>query len=225
MKKKLGIGSLSLVLVIIAIFWCCNIGILNNFCLGDYILSIFNIPSWSNGTTGIHYTIFYSYIFLIPAIFLGIKKKKDLFATVGKTISIILVIILLFGSLFMIERPKENNSVNVQEHILDANKFTTIDIEKNFLLKGEEKQRYSLNQEEIYVVMNIMQNLYFTEETCDGIPDYVIKINAQDIENSKIFSVEIYSKEIHILNNSGEAVLTEEQSSDLKRIIEKYFNK
>ena len=92
--KKLGIGSLSLVLVIIAIFWCCNIAILNNFCLGDYILNIFDIPSWSNGSTGTHYTIFYSYIFLIPAIFLGIKYKEDLFATVGKNISIVLGICL-----------------------------------------------------------------------------------------------------------------------------------
>ena len=237
MKRKLGIGSLSLVLVIIAIFWCCNISILNNFCLGDYILNMFDIPIWSNGTTGIHYTIFYSYIFLIPAIFLGIKYKEDLFATAGKTISIILGIIILLGSLFMVGRPKENNNANVfeqqeayineknKEDVPNQNKVTTIDIEKSFLIDGEERQSYTLNQEEIYVVMNIIQDLYFTDETCDGIPDYAIKINTQDTESLNMFSVEIYDKEVHLLKDSEEAVLTEEQSSELKTIIEKYFNK
>lgn len=159
MKKKLGIGSLSLVLVIIAIFWCCNIHILN--------------------------------------------------------------------------KQKENNTVNVQEQKLlsingiqlDTSKITTIVIEKNFLLEGEETQIYTLNQEEIYTVMNILQNLYFTEETCDGIPEYLIRINIKDSENSETFSIERYSNEVHILSNSDEAVLTEEQSNEIKRIIGEYFNK
>ncbi len=101
-KKRIGIGSISLLLVIVALLWCCNIKILNNFCLGDYILNIFNIPSWSNGTSGTHYTVFYSYIFLIPALIIGIKKKEDLFATVGKWLSIVLIAIFILVTFFMV---------------------------------------------------------------------------------------------------------------------------
>lgn len=101
-KKKLGAGSISLLLVILALIWSCNIKWLDNFCLGDYILNTFNIPSWSNGTNGIHYTIFYSYIFLIPAAILGVKKKDDLFATVGKWLSITLMILFIIACFFMV---------------------------------------------------------------------------------------------------------------------------
>lgn len=66
-NKKIGIGSLSLLLVIIAFVWAFNIF---GVCVGDHILATLNIPTWSNmaNATGTHYTIFYSFIFLIPAL-------------------------------------------------------------------------------------------------------------------------------------------------------------
>ena len=71
-NKKIGIGSLSLLLVIIAFVWAFNIF---GVCVGDHILATLNIPTWSNmaNATGTHYTIFYSFIFLIPALILSIK--------------------------------------------------------------------------------------------------------------------------------------------------------
>ena len=61
-NKKIGIGSLSLLLVIIAFVWAFNIF---GVCVGDHILATLNIPTWSNmaNATGTHYTIFYSFIF------------------------------------------------------------------------------------------------------------------------------------------------------------------
>ena len=94
-NKKIGIGSLSLLLVIIAFVWAFNIF---GVCVGDHILATLNIPTW----TGTHYTIFYSFIFLIPALILSIKYKDNLFAKVGKWLSITFIGILLPGFIFMI---------------------------------------------------------------------------------------------------------------------------
>lgn len=100
-NKKIGIGSMSLLLVIIAFFWAFEI---QGLCLGDSILATLNIPTWSNSAnaSGVHYTIFYSFIFLIPALMLGIKYKNDLFAKVGKWFSLGFIVLLLLGTLFMI---------------------------------------------------------------------------------------------------------------------------
>ncbi|MBE5820205.1 MAG: hypothetical protein E7310_05275 [Clostridiales bacterium] len=99
--KKIGIGSLSLLLVIIAFFWAFEI---MGFCLGDSILATLNIPTWSNSAnaSGTHYTIFYTFIFLIPALVLAIKYKEDLFAKVGKWLSVGFIALLLLGMLFMV---------------------------------------------------------------------------------------------------------------------------
>lgn len=99
--KKIGIGSISLLLVIIAFFWAFEI---MGLCLGDSILTTLNIPTWSNSAnaSGTHYTVFYTFIFLIPALVLAIKHRDDLFAKVGKWSSIIFIAILLLGMLFMV---------------------------------------------------------------------------------------------------------------------------
>lgn len=96
-NKKIGIGSLSLLLVIIAFVWAFNIF---GVCVGDHILATLNIPTWSNmaNATGTHYTIFYS----IPALILSIKYKDNLFTKVGKWLSITFIGILLLGFIFMV---------------------------------------------------------------------------------------------------------------------------
>lgn len=99
--KRIGIGSISLLLVIIAFFWAFEI---MWFCLGDSILATLNIPTWSNSANarGTYYTVFYTFIFLIPALVLAIKNREDLFAKVGKWSSIFFIAILLLGMLFMV---------------------------------------------------------------------------------------------------------------------------
>lgn len=114
-KKKIGLGSMSLLLVITAVLWSYNIF---GYCLGDHILHTLNLPAWSGeaatpGSTlsivpfghdaqGIHYTVFYSLILLVPALILALKNNKDLFAAVGKWSSLILILLLLISPLFMI---------------------------------------------------------------------------------------------------------------------------
>lgn len=100
-NKKIGIGSISLLLVIIAFFWAYEI---YGFCLGDSILATLGIPTWSNsaGASGTHYTVFYTFIFLIPALILSIKYKENKFALAGKVLSIFFMSELLIGFLFMI---------------------------------------------------------------------------------------------------------------------------
>ena len=87
MKKTLGKGSISLLLIILALVWCCNLHILNGECLGDIVLKSFELPTWSNGTTGLHITIFWSLLLWIPAFFIAIRNKKDLFAKSAMWIS------------------------------------------------------------------------------------------------------------------------------------------
>lgn len=100
-NKKLGIGSMSLVLVVIAFVWSYEIF---GVCVGDSILTTLNIPTWSDSAnaSGIHYTVFYALVFLIPALVLAIKYKNDLFAKVGKWLSIIFVGIFVLSIFFMV---------------------------------------------------------------------------------------------------------------------------
>ena len=87
MKKTLGKGSISLLLVVIALIWSCNLPMLDGKCLGDIVLRFFGLPVWSNGTMGLHIAIYWSLIFTIPAFIIGIRNKKDLFAESGMWIS------------------------------------------------------------------------------------------------------------------------------------------
>lgn len=101
MKKKLGYGSLSLLLVIIALLWGCTF---NGFCLGDQVLALLGMSGWSSGAFRIHYSVFHGILLYIPAYFLGKKFHHHLFAQSGKCISgclggcllIILCAILIF---------------------------------------------------------------------------------------------------------------------------------
>ena len=94
--KKIGFGTVSFLLVIFAIVWSFSFG-LNGFCLGDAVLSFLCMPAWSNGNSGSHYTIFYSLIFLLPAVPISFKYENDLFARLAKWISIIFSLVLLVG--------------------------------------------------------------------------------------------------------------------------------
>ena len=101
MKKKLGIGSLSLILALLAFVWSFEI---LGFCLGDTVLTVLKIPTWSDNlhSNGTHYTVFYAFIFLVPSIVLSLKYKNDYGAQVGKWLSVILTTILLLSFLFMV---------------------------------------------------------------------------------------------------------------------------
>ena len=99
--KKIGCGTIAFLLVTFAILWSFSFG-LNGFCLGDTILTFLGMPAWSNGNSGTHYTIFYSLIFLLPAVFISFKYENDLFAKLAKWISTIFSLVLLVGLIFMV---------------------------------------------------------------------------------------------------------------------------
>ena len=103
MKKTLGKGSISLLLVVLALAWCCNLPILNGKCLGDIALNFLGLPTWSDGTMGLHITIFWSLLILIPAFLIAIRNKKDLFAESAMWISGLFCIgMVIIGAVILI---------------------------------------------------------------------------------------------------------------------------
>ena len=101
MMKKIGVGTISFLLVVFAILWSFSFG-LNGFCLGDTVLSFLDMPAWSNGNSGLHYTIFYSLIFLLPAVLISFKYENDLFTRIAKWISTIFSLVLLVSLFFLV---------------------------------------------------------------------------------------------------------------------------
>ena len=97
--NKIGLGSMSLLLFILGILFSISFG--NRESYGDSILRFIGINPWSNGDSGLHYTIFYSLIFYIPAFILGNRFQKDFGARIGKNLSLIMIILILLSLLFV----------------------------------------------------------------------------------------------------------------------------
>jgi len=95
-KKKIGIGTLSLLLFVVG---CLFSFTFYNLTIGDNILTYIGLKAWSNGNSGTHYTIFYSLLFFIPSLILGYKFKEDFGSKVGKILSTIMVTIIVVNSL------------------------------------------------------------------------------------------------------------------------------
>ena len=103
MKKTLGKGSISLLLVVLALAWCCNLPIQNGKCFGDIVLNFLGLPTRSNGTMGLHIKIFWSLLILIPAFLIAIRNKKDLFAESAMWISGLFCIgMVIIGAVILI---------------------------------------------------------------------------------------------------------------------------
>lgn len=92
-NKKIGLGSISLLLCIMGILFSFNFG--DRVCYGDIILKYMDLKPWSNGDKGTHYTVFYSLIFFISSFVLALKFKNDFGAKMGKIISSIMIIIII----------------------------------------------------------------------------------------------------------------------------------
>ena len=112
---------------------------------------------------------------------------------------------------------KQENEIN--------NKVTTIDIQETGLSSVTPPKKYTLNQEEIYTIFSIIDNLTFSKETCDGIPTYFIKYNSEEKEGFITYGIEIFENEYHITSEEkGEAILSNEQQKQLDEIINKMHN-
>ncbi len=89
-NKKIGLGSLSLILWIIGILFSFSFG--NQGAIGDRIVEAIGLRAWSNIDTGIHFTVFYSFIFFIPALILANQYKEDIGAKLGGRLSMFIVV-------------------------------------------------------------------------------------------------------------------------------------
>ena len=116
------------------------------------------------------------------------------------------------------ELQKDNRN---QENNIN-NKVTTIDIQTTGLSSETSIKKYTLNQEEIYEIFNIIDNLTFSNETCDGLPTYYIKYNSEEEDSFVTYGIEIFDDEYHVTSASnGEAILSNEQKEQLDEIIDK----
>lgn len=97
-SKKIGLGTFSLLLTIMGILFSFSVG--GKPCYGDSILKFIGLKPYGRG---IHYTIYYSLIFFIPAAILAYKHKNDFGAKIGGLIALWLsapILTLIIMTLF-----------------------------------------------------------------------------------------------------------------------------
>ncbi|TGE37064.1 hypothetical protein E4K67_18485 [Desulfosporosinus fructosivorans] len=95
-NKQLGIGTISLALCLVGILFSISF---RYVCIGDYLVDGIGLNSWSNGDSGIHYTIFYSLIFFIPSLLIGLKYKENYGSKIGRNLSAIIGLLILISLL------------------------------------------------------------------------------------------------------------------------------
>lgn len=93
LKHKIGRGSFSIILLILGLGF--SMPFSNGICIGDYIVRVLGLEAWSEGNGGIHYTLFYSMIFFLPAWYLGDKYREDYGAEVGRGMSLIFTVLII----------------------------------------------------------------------------------------------------------------------------------
>lgn len=165
----------------------------------------------------------------IPGQFYGIKIIED------EGVNVASISLCLYAEIDYIDPSIEPyKHIEIARYLLDSevinkrevnpNLVTTIDIQNTGLSSVTPIKKCTLNQEEIYVMFEIINNLTFTKETCDGIADYYIKLNTDAKENYQSYGIEVYSNQYHIVSrDKGEAILTQEQTGKMKEIINKYY--
>lgn len=111
--------------------------------------------------------------------------------------------------------------------IVEFSKGTTgflgpnIVLKVNILLYQDLDKEYTLSREESSFLYALIANMECRNYTCDGIANYQFKIM------NKNYGIEIYDNEIHIIPyndniDNNEAVITGEDYTKLKEILNKY---
>ena len=162
MKKKLGIGTLALLLSIIGIFLSLTFHH-NGVCYGDQIINFLGLKAWSNGSSGTHYTIFYMLIFFAISIVLGYKYESNFGAKSGRVLSIVFSFIILFSI------------------PLTAVSLSSYEAEKTIIINNQEFNETELIDKAYH---------YLTEEMKKDINNkYNATITYQDLKDSKIYAI------------------------------------
>lgn len=109
---------------------------------------------------------------------------------------------------------------------INSNNVKTIDIGKAWNSENEKVKKITLNRKETYLMLDILNNLNFSNNICLGLSNYYIQVNTK--ESSYKFGLEMYDNNYHITtsinNQSVEAILPNEFQSDIDRIINTNFS-
>jgi len=162
MKKKLGIGTLALLLSIIGIFLSLTFHH-NGICYGDQIINFLGLKAWSNGSSGTHYTIFYMLIFFAISIVLGYKYESNFGAKSGRVLSIVFSFIILFSI------------------PLTAVSLSSYEAEKTIIINNQEFNETELIDKAYHYLMEEMKK--------DINNKYNATITYQDLKDSKIYAI------------------------------------
>ncbi len=136
------------------------------------------------------------------------------------TLIILAILVLVILTFFLIGYFNKDIKDYGQGPIKQSEENITIGLA--YSIDFNETKSITLNQEETQKVTEILNNLNFHKETCDGISNYYI--NYSNENTSVSYGLETYESSYHItLSEKGEAVLSEDERDYIEQILEKYF--
>lgn len=137
------------------------------------------------------------------------NNKNKLFIILG----VIVLIVIAFIIGLLIGQKNIQNSIPLQ-----------IEIKELVASNAEtEIKKYTLTQEEIYVFFDIINNLTFSDVTCDGIPTHIISCSSAGKRELLNYSLEAFGTTYHIQDGGGEAILSDSQKAQLEKIVNKLY--
>lgn len=118
------------------------------------------------------------------------SNKNKLFIVLG----VIILILLSFMAGLLIEQ-KTNSQINKNNNSIPLQ----IEIQEVIGAKAEtEIKKYTLTQEEIYMFFNIINNLTFSNATCDGLASHVISYSSNGKSKLVTYYLETHNLTYHI---------------------------
>lgn len=144
------------------------------------------------------------------------NNKNKLFIILGVIVLIVIgfIIGLLVGQKNIQETNTNYNSIPLQ---IEIKELVASDTET-------EIKKYTLTQEEIYIFFDIINNLTFSDLTCDGMPTHIISCTSAGKRELLSYSLEAFDTTYHIQDGGGEAILSDSQKVQLEKIVNKLYN-
>ena len=137
------------------------------------------------------------------------NNKNKLFIILG----IIVLIVVGFIVGLLVGQKNIQNSIPLQIEIKELVASNT----------ETEIKKYTLTQEEIYIFFDIINNLTFSDITCDGIPTHIISCSSAGKRELLNYSLEAFGTTYHIQDGGGEAILSDSQKAQLEKIVDKLY--
>lgn len=137
------------------------------------------------------------------------NNKNKLFIILG----IIVLIVVGFIVGLLVGQKNIQNSIPLQIEIKELVASNT----------ETEIKKYTLTQEEIYIFFDIINNLTFSDVTCDGIPTHIISCSSAGKRELLNYSLEAFGTTYHIQDYGGEAILSDSQKAQLEKIVNKLY--